>query len=119
MRLVAPSQNIRLHFCIVHDHMRLAAQAVAALEFTDQGRVLVSGGGDAIVHAWLLAEVLDIEAAPTVGCPPSPPLLRSSAILLVLVWAGMSTAERKATGGQTDAGTVGERDALLAFSHNS
>ena len=47
-----------------------AVQPVAALAFADQGRMLVSGGGDAIVHAWLLAQVLDAEALAGAGCLP-------------------------------------------------
>ena len=36
-------------------------QPVAALAFGDGGRVLLSGGEDALAHAWLLLEALDAE----------------------------------------------------------
>ena len=37
----------------------LLPQAVSCLSFSDSGGVLVSGGDDTLVCAWLLAEVLD------------------------------------------------------------
>lgn len=120
MRLAAPSQIFWFRFCIVSGDVSLAAQAVAALEFTDQGRVLVSGGGDAIVHAWLLAEVLDIEALPTAGCnSPSPSRFspRTSALLLALA-GGCPPWEIEANGGRTGAATDGERDAFLQPRNN-
>jgi WD40 repeat protein len=38
------------------------AQAVTCLAWSDGGAVLVSGGEDTLVNAWLLAEVLDVTA---------------------------------------------------------
>jgi hypothetical protein len=36
-------------------------QPVAALAFANGGRLLLSGGEDALAHAWLLLEALDAE----------------------------------------------------------
>lgn len=37
-------------------------QAVTCLAFSDSGSVLVTGGEDTLVNAWLLADVLDATA---------------------------------------------------------
>lgn len=37
-------------------------QPVTALAFADGGRLLLSGGEDALAHVWLLMDVLDAEA---------------------------------------------------------
>lgn len=39
-------------------------QPVTALAFADGGRLLLSGGEDALAHAWLLLEVLDADLPP-------------------------------------------------------
>jgi hypothetical protein len=36
-------------------------QPATALAFADSGRLLLSGGEDALAHAWLLMDVLDAE----------------------------------------------------------
>lgn len=40
----------------------LPVQAVTCLAFSDSGSVLVTGGEDTLVNAWLLADVLDATA---------------------------------------------------------
>ncbi len=37
----------------------LCMQAVTCLRFTDCGSILVTGGEDTLVNAWLLADVVD------------------------------------------------------------
>ena len=82
--------------------------------------MVVSGGGDAIVHAWLLAEVLDIEAPPTVGCPapplpppppPPPPSSPFHVTLNAILWSLCGRGcprqkERRPEGGQMQGGMV-------------
>ena len=46
-------------------------QAVTALAFTDDGAVLLSGGEDTVVSAWLLMDVLDAGAAQQGGGTPT------------------------------------------------
>lgn len=43
-------------------------QPVTALVFADGGRLLLSGGEDALAHAWLLLDVLDADL-PADRCP--------------------------------------------------
>lgn len=45
----------------------MTKQAVTVLAFNDSGSVLVSGGEDTLVSAWLLAEVLDSGAGSGAG----------------------------------------------------
>jgi hypothetical protein len=56
-----------------------ALQAVSALAFDDIGAILVSGGGDTLVNAWLLAEVLDVSGSG--GAPGAPVQLAGAAPL--------------------------------------
>jgi len=41
-----------------------APQPVTALAFSDGGDVLLSGGEDTLVHAWLLLDLLDASGGP-------------------------------------------------------
>lgn len=62
---------------------------VSVLVFADGGRVLVSGGSDALVHAWLLADVTDAEAPPSVGLSSAAFSWSSHTQAVTSLWAGV------------------------------
>ena len=81
-------------------------QAVTALAFTDDGAVLLSGGEDTVVSAWLLMDVLDAGGAQQGGTPTfqawcAPLLLASTACARCVLGCGACSSGRSASGAAT------------------
>lgn len=63
---------------------------VSALVFVDGGRMLVSGGNDALVHAWLVADVADANGSPSLGLPSAALSWSNHTQAVASLWAGVA-----------------------------